>query len=395
MRYLIFFLLASSSLNAQHPFKYDSLYNTIFSKQLCELLQKDPNVQLIDVRSPGEYGDTSRWASLNIGHLKGAVNIQIDTLLKNIGLLKPYQGKTIVFYCSHSQRSRKASKFLYENGWNNFYNLNGGMSSLLQLNAQDFPCKLSMIETSMPYKNLNLTTSAKLIDAQKDLVIIDARTSAQFNANDTLERNNLVRLRKAINIPYDGPNTNLKAIDKYKNKSVLVYAASGDGNGARLAKLLTEKGFKNVQHLLGGIQDFATKTEHRKYIETPTPFIMLDALGALALLKSGPNIAIIDARSDNDFNNKNGKDKPWMNLGHIKNAVHMPEMILSSIPGDGQWPIFVYGGEHARKVAAMFCREGFKNVYLMENFGSFVWSSFNVEACKENLNFLVDHEGLY
>lgn len=70
----------SGFMEAQHPFKFDSLYNTIYAKELCQLIQRDPDVVLIDVRSAGEFCDTSQYASLNKGHLKGAINIPVDSI---------------------------------------------------------------------------------------------------------------------------------------------------------------------------------------------------------------------------------------------------------------------------------------------------------------------------
>ncbi|MES1223413.1 MAG: rhodanese-like domain-containing protein, partial [Bacteroidota bacterium] len=134
-------LLLVTITNAQLPFKYDSLYKTIYAKDLCKMLQKNPDLLLVDVRSAGEYSDTSQYASLNLGHLKGAINIEIDGMKKNMDTISRYKNKTIVFYCSHSQRSRRVSRLLSENGFTNFYNLNGGMTVMNQLDENDFPCK--------------------------------------------------------------------------------------------------------------------------------------------------------------------------------------------------------------------------------------------------------------
>ena len=104
------FLVAASS--AQLPFKFDDRYKTIYATDLCKMLQKNPDIVLIDVRSPGEYSDTSQYASLNQGHLKGAINLDIEAIKKDPGVMNPYKDKTIVLYCSHSQRSRRVSKLL-------------------------------------------------------------------------------------------------------------------------------------------------------------------------------------------------------------------------------------------------------------------------------------------
>ena len=118
----LFAVISVTLCNGQLPFKYDSLYKTIHAKDFCMLMQKHPDLLLIDVRSPGEYKDTSRYTSLNQGHLKGAINLSIDDIKNNVNIMNPYKDKTIVLYCSHSQRSRRVSKLLTENGFTNFYN---------------------------------------------------------------------------------------------------------------------------------------------------------------------------------------------------------------------------------------------------------------------------------
>ena len=53
----------------------------------------------------------------NIGRLKGAINVSIDSVEKHFNDLKAYKNKTILVYCSHSQRSRVVSKFLADSGF--------------------------------------------------------------------------------------------------------------------------------------------------------------------------------------------------------------------------------------------------------------------------------------
>jgi rhodanese-related sulfurtransferase len=394
MKLFLFFiaLLTIVNANAQAPFKYDSLYDKLYAKDLCALMQKNKNVQLIDVRSAGEFSDTSRWASLNIGHLKGAVNITIDTLLKHTELLKPYEGKTLVFYCSHSQRSRRVSKALKEKGYTNFYNLNGGMSSLNELNASDFPCKENMIVSATSYKNLNAKQCANLIDSEKDLVIVDVRSGAIFNSKDSMTWNNIGHLKKAINIPYS-KNPDISPIKKAKNAPILVCGDGGDP--ARFAKMLSDEGFSKVYHMRGGIYFFNAKAGNRKYFDDLTPYVVVDEKEGLRLLKEENNLVILDTRSEKDFYNKNEKDRSWNNLGHIKNAVHAPDLSKVMLPKDLKVPILIYGENPSRVLAKDLCAKGYTNVFVLESYWDFVWSAFNMETSKENKNYLVDHAGFY
>jgi 3-mercaptopyruvate sulfurtransferase SseA len=58
--------------------KYDNnLYHTVYIEDLPDALKTNPGHLLLDVRSPGEYHDTSMYDISNIGRLKGSKNITI------------------------------------------------------------------------------------------------------------------------------------------------------------------------------------------------------------------------------------------------------------------------------------------------------------------------------
>lgn len=381
---------------AQLPFKYDSLYKTIYAKDLCKLAQKNPNLLLIDVRSPGEYSDTSQYTSLNLGHLKGAINIEIAAMQKDISTIDKYKERTIVFYCSHSQRSRRVSKFLSEKGYTNFYNLNGGMSVLTQLSEADFPCRKEWIESSLPYKNLSFIETASFIK-KGNSIIIDVRPSAQFNSVDTNAENNVGRIKRAINIPYADFKQRINELNKYKQQPIFIYTASGDGDAARAAVDLTAAGFLTVYQLLGGINDFIASQEDISIIVNKTAYTLVDAAKTLALLKNNKDIIIYDTRANDNFNNKVTGRMSFMNLGHIKNAVHVEEAAFQSnaLPANKNAVILIYGNQESLKYATQLCTQGYKKVYLLASLYDFVWSGFNIEADKENGQFLIDHDALY
>ncbi|MDX2128479.1 MAG: rhodanese-like domain-containing protein [Chloroherpetonaceae bacterium] len=68
---------------------------------------------LVDVRTPAEFSE---------GHVKGSVNIPLDTLPSN---LKKFKEKNqIVVFCRSGNRSGQAKSFLEQNGFNNV--INGG-----------------------------------------------------------------------------------------------------------------------------------------------------------------------------------------------------------------------------------------------------------------------------
>jgi phage shock protein E len=73
---------------------------------------------ILDVRSKGEFQS---------GHIKGSINIPVDTLNSNFSKLK--KDNTIITCCASGMRSASAKSILKSNGYTNVYN-GGGWSSL-------------------------------------------------------------------------------------------------------------------------------------------------------------------------------------------------------------------------------------------------------------------------
>lgn len=73
---------------------------------------------ILDVRSKGEYAH---------GHIKGSINIPVETLRSNLHKLK--KDKTIITCCASGMRSASAKNILKSNGFSEVHN-GGGWSSL-------------------------------------------------------------------------------------------------------------------------------------------------------------------------------------------------------------------------------------------------------------------------
>lgn len=74
---------------------------------------------ILDVRSKGEFAG---------GHIKGSVNISVDTLRNNLSKLKD-KNKPIITCCASGMRSATAKSILQANGYVNVHN-GGGWNSL-------------------------------------------------------------------------------------------------------------------------------------------------------------------------------------------------------------------------------------------------------------------------
>jgi len=67
---------------------------------------------VIDVRTPGEFAG---------GHYKGAINIPVDSLQKNITKVGP-KDKPVIVYCASGARSSAAAGILKRSGFTNVLN---------------------------------------------------------------------------------------------------------------------------------------------------------------------------------------------------------------------------------------------------------------------------------
>ncbi|MDY0409748.1 rhodanese-like domain-containing protein [Virgibacillus soli] len=80
---------------------------------------KDKDIQFIDVRTPGEYkaNHQARFKNIPLANLAGQ---QINKLDKE---------KEIVVICQSGMRSKQAAKLLKKQGFQQIYNVRGGMSA--------------------------------------------------------------------------------------------------------------------------------------------------------------------------------------------------------------------------------------------------------------------------
>ena len=76
---------------------------------------------LIDVRSNQEYRE---------GHLQGAINIPDFEITSKIQREIPKKNQLIIVYCQYGGRSRNAMTIMNKLGYNNVYNLYGGLEVL-------------------------------------------------------------------------------------------------------------------------------------------------------------------------------------------------------------------------------------------------------------------------
>lgn len=94
------------------------LLSSIFGKKadLDEVMSR--GAVIVDVRSVGEYKS---------GHVKGSINIPLDSLKSNLGKLN--KSKPIITCCASGMRSSSAKSLLQSSGFSEVHN-GGSWSSL-------------------------------------------------------------------------------------------------------------------------------------------------------------------------------------------------------------------------------------------------------------------------
>jgi rhodanese-related sulfurtransferase len=122
---LITFLLSlSTSINAQNPIGFDAacekyIYGTVpivYSKEMSRAINS-PNVTILDARAEKEY---------EVSHIPKAQRIGYNNFdSKSLDVIQ--KTDTIYVYCSIGYRSEKTGERIQKMGFNNVFNLYGGI----------------------------------------------------------------------------------------------------------------------------------------------------------------------------------------------------------------------------------------------------------------------------
>jgi len=362
-------LLFLFPLLAMAQFKNDNvLYKTIYWQDFCNQFPKEKEALLLDVRSQGEYDDTSENISLNIGHLKGATHINITDLDHRLSEIKTYKNKPVYLYCSHSQRSRRCSKMLVDSGFTNVININGGLTDLYLTNEVLVPCKADMLQTNNPYQQLNPQQVYKLISTILAVTIVDVRTDSAYKGISGVEKDKaLGKLKGSVNIPLSILGSSLDKIPK--TRPVLLIDAYGD-DAAKAANLLASKGYRNIIISFDGLDAWLELGSSQNnflsnVIERNIPYQTIDA-ETFNNMATNSNITVIDIRPQEDYQNKS--ETFWRNRGHIKGSVNIPVEDLDTASLDKTKPVILTGfgnGPEVFEAAKLMATQGYNKVFVL------------------------------
>ena len=120
---IVFFLFISSTCSGQKEntdtTQTDIKKTTVSVQEMKEISESDKDIFVIDVRTKPEYDN---------GHLSFAdVLISYDSLEFYLDSLPEDKESEIYCYCRSGRRSQIATEYLLSIGYNNVFNMTGGM----------------------------------------------------------------------------------------------------------------------------------------------------------------------------------------------------------------------------------------------------------------------------
>ena len=393
MKRLLTSIFCFALLITEAQFKADNVkYKTVYPEDLCNTLKDNPGYVLLDVRSDGEFNDTmSSSPALNLGHLQNAIHINITQLPQRWKELNVYKDKPLFIYCSHSNRSRRASRLLADSGFTNIFNVNGGLTNFYDQGIQSADCSAYSIVTSVPYK---IISPKQLANTKTSYYIIDLRSDSAFTGKSLDERVKMEgRFANAVNIPYDKLKTETPSIP---SRPILLVDDFG-AQSPLAAKTLLDKGYKDVTILFNGMDEwlaYSTNASPKPSVKWSSfsDYKILSPDELNAWLKQKKEFAMIDVRPEDQFNNKS--KNYFENIGQIQNAINIPFASLASATNlpSKTTPVVVYGfnsQDYIFNAAKWFRDHGYQNVYVLQGgIWNLRWAAHNIKG-KQYLNDLV------
>lgn len=384
----ISFILFVFTSHAQYK-NDNTKFKTVFLEDLCKTLQNNNGYILLDVRSKGEYCDTSSATNLNIGHLKNAINIDVSELPQRLKELQEDKDKPIFVYCSHSQRSRRASALLADSGFSKIYNVNGGLTTFNILKESGIPCSSSFYETANKFNLVSPDVVITTLEKNKNVFILDVRKDSVFNGISRDDKlNSYGKLKNAVNIPLSTLSNSLGQIPA--NSKIIIVDDYGN-ESPKAADILLAKGYKDISIVFNGMDRWAGTPAgeapgREKYWVHPGAYHLLSADDFDELAKKNSSVIILDVRTADEYNNKSAQS--FRNIGNIKKAKNIPVADLSTrmqeINDYKSKPVVIYafsGSPEMFTAARQLSSNGFTNVnVLMGGLFNLRWRAANIKG---------------
>ncbi|MBK6267265.1 rhodanese-related sulfurtransferase [Marivirga sp. S37H4] len=134
--------IVHSGLSHLNPRKRTGAY--VEPEEFRKMIKEEEDLVILDVRSNYEH---------ELGRFKNAVTLDIENFRdfpEKITELEQYKGKKIVTYCTGGIKCEKASAYLLEQGFDNVYQLHGGIIKYgLEAEGEDFEGKCYVFDNRL------------------------------------------------------------------------------------------------------------------------------------------------------------------------------------------------------------------------------------------------------
>jgi rhodanese-related sulfurtransferase len=118
-------------------------------------------------------------------------------------------------------------------------------------------CGMALVKSSsITFKTIQPAAICQYIQQHPKSILLDVRSPEEFAGKADPDPG---RLKNAINIPIEEVETRIAELEPYKNSEIIVYC-SHSHRSPQVAWLLTQKGFKQVQNMSGGMSTLADKS---------------------------------------------------------------------------------------------------------------------------------------
>ncbi|MAU13336.1 MAG: hypothetical protein CL607_26190 [Anaerolineaceae bacterium] len=362
-------------------------YGLTNANALNEALFENPDILLIDVRSPDE------WAN---GYIAGAEHIWVNEFMASVDAWPEDKDAAIVIYCASGYRGGIATVMMNLMGYTNVRNLSGGIGAWIAAGLPlegvpeeaaeetaefDFAAVADEYLSSLPetFNAVRPDGLAEELEGDDVPFLVDVRTVDEYTES---------HIEGAINIPLQELTQNLDLLPA-QDANIVVYCGSGH-RSALAMEALNLLGYSNTRSMLTGFANWSGATSDVP-VEAevgmapeidPALFEAVD--GYISSIPAGYFIVRADALNEELFENEifliDVRTDGEFEAGYIEGAVHIPlEQLVARMdewPEDMAAAIVVYDNPTHRSTMAMEIMQilGYENVRTLGG-GFGAWSS--------------------
>ena len=380
-------------------------YGVITADDLNVAIAENPDLILIDVRTPGEIEEKGYIDAPNV------LFIPLEDFIANKDMWPADKDAPIITYCGSGHRSTIAMTMLWANGYTDVHSLKGGFGAWTEAGyptvsgegaamsdeGADLDAAFTVfLEDMDAYNTIGLDDLNLMLAEEEDVFLLDVREPAELEENGWIEG--------AVNIPLREVADNLEYLPSFDTPIV-----SYCGSGWRCTIALTALealGWEDVSGLKGGSYggwveagypiaegaipelvalneaepDAALVAEMQEMLQNvPEGFGVITADDLNLAIAENPDLIVIDVRRTEELE-ENG-------VIEAENWIHIPlEEFINQMdmwPEDLDAPIVVYCGSGHRSTIAMsiLWSYGYSDVHSLKG-GFGAWTEAGYPAAE-------------